>query len=111
MKAKILILTIAFLGLTFSAFTVASKQTLSGVYDGVEDSNYVFTITKGDKTEKMVFNYLAEDVFENFDLDSDEFIGTSFTITYIKETEMIVNDLDEDEEVESLTITKLVIND
>ncbi len=111
MKTKFLVLTIAFLGLTLSSFTTTPNQVLSGVYNGVEDSNYIFTITKGGVKEKMVFNYLAEDVFENFDLDSDELIGTSFSITYIKENEMIVNDLGEDEEVEYLTITKLVVND
>jgi len=110
MKTKILVLTIAFLSLTLSSFTISKNQVVSGVYDGVEDTNYVFTITKGDKTERMEFNYLSEDVFENFDLDSDELIGTSFTITYEKEKEMIVNDDGEDEEVEYLTITKLSVN-
>ncbi|MGB6268778.1 MAG: hypothetical protein WBF67_07170 [Olleya sp.] len=111
MKTKLSIIAIAFLSFTLSSFTLNPIQTLSGVYEGLEDTNYVFTISNKDGNEKMVFNYLAEDVFENYDLDSDEYIGKSFTITYEESSEIIENEEGEEEEVEYLTITKLQLNE
>ncbi|RAJ14512.1 hypothetical protein [Olleya aquimaris] len=108
MKSKLIILAIACLSATLSSFTTNPTQTtVTGVYDGLEDTNYAFTITTKKGKEKMIFNYLAEDVFENFDLDSDENVGKVFKITYEASVEIIETDEDEDEELEYLTITKL----
>ncbi|WGD35258.1 hypothetical protein [Olleya sp. YS] len=108
MKSKLIILAIALVSVTLSSFTTNPTQTtVTGVYEGVVDTNYIFTVNTKDGKEKMAFNYLGEDVFENFDLDAEENIGKTFTITYEASLEIGENEEGDEEEVEYLTITKL----
>ena len=58
----------------------------------------------------MKFQYASEEVLENYDLDTDEYIGEDFKITYQTSIEVVEDEDGNEEEIEVLTITDLMLN-
>jgi len=111
MKTKLIVSALALVAFLSTAFTIPLlKNTVSGTYEGTEEFNYVFTVTVKGEKQTMKFQYVSEEVLENYDLDTEDYIGEDFTITYETSTE-VVEDQDGNEEVEEvLTITRLILN-
>ena len=111
MKAKSIavvgVLIFSFLVLT-AVKSIQEKQTFEGVYDGQEDYGYNFIGLDSDGEEyTMTFQSINEDLLENFNLNSEEFIGTKFTVTYTTEIEVERDEDGFEEEIETNTIVAL----
>ncbi|QCE40571.1 hypothetical protein [Psychroserpens sp. NJDZ02] len=109
MKAKLIIIAIAFLSLT--SFTTTETLVVSGVYKGVVEYDYVFAVAEEGAKENMLFQYVSEEALESFDLESDDYVGSQFTVTYEKTTEMSEDEEGNEIEIQVLTITGLELND
>lgn len=111
MKTKLIVLALALVAFLSTAFvTPLTKSTVSGTYEGTEEFNYVFTVTVKGEKQTMEFQYASDEVLENYDLDTDDYIGEDFTITYETSTEVVEDEEGNEEEIEVLTITDLVLN-
>lgn len=111
MKTKLIVLALALVAFLSTAFvTPLTKSTVSGTYEGTEEFNYVFTVTVKGEKQTMEFQYASDEVLENYDLDTDDYIGEDFTITYETSTELVEDEEGNEEEIEVLTITDLVLN-
>lgn len=111
MKTKLIVLALVLVAFLSTAFvTPLTKNTVSGTYEGTEEFNYVFTVTVKGEKQTMEFQYASDEVLENYDLDTDDYIGEDFTITYETSTEIVEDEDGNEEEVEVLTITDLVLN-
>lgn len=88
-----------------SLTTVPSQETekMTATFDGYEDGTYYFTDSDGYSTE---FNQLSNEARKLYDLSTEEFVGSTFVITYTSETE--VDDLDEEIIVTTIIDLKLV---
>ena len=109
MKAKLIIIAIAFLSLT--SFTATETLVVSGVYKGVVEYDYVFAVTEKGAKQNMLFQYVSEEALESFDLESDDYVGSQFTVTYEKTTEMSEDEEGNEIGIEVLTITGLELID
>ncbi|WP_054851913.1 hypothetical protein [Olleya sp. ITB9] len=107
MKAKLIIIAIAFLSLT--SFVSNNTMTVTGVYKGVVEYDYVFHINETDRS--MTFQYLSDEALEAFDLDSEEFVGSKFEVTYEVLQEMSEDTEGNEVEIEIYTITALELID
>lgn len=87
---------------------IVQKATIEGVFDGYdEEDGYSFlVIDKETESENvMYFNDVTEDVLKEFNLQSTNFLGKKFEITYeIEEME----DEEDGEIYEKFIIIKLV---
>ncbi len=111
MKTKLIVSVFALVAYLSTAFiTPSTQKAISGTYEGTEEFNYVFTVeVKGEK-QTMKFQYASEEVLENYDLDTDEYIGEDFKITYQTSIEVVEDEEGNEEEIEVLTITDLMLN-
>ncbi|MBL7559177.1 hypothetical protein JAO71_05105 [Olleya sp. YSTF-M6] len=107
MKAKLIIIAIAFLSLT--SFVSNNTMAVTGVYKGVVEYDYVFHINETDRS--MTFQYLSDEALEAFDLDSEEFVGSKFEVTYEVLQEMSEDTEGNEVEIEIYTITALELID
>lgn len=92
--------------LVVSSLTTAPSQEtekMTATFDGYEDGTYYFTDSDGYSTE---FNQLSNEARKLYDLSTEEFVGSTFEITYTSETE--VDDLDEEIIVTTIIDLKLV---
>ena len=72
--------------------------------------SFVAVAEEGAK-ENMLFQYVSEEALESFDLESDDYVGSQFTVTYEKTTEMSEDEEGNEIEIQVLTITGLELND
>lgn len=59
----------------------------------------------------MTFQYLSDEALEAFDLDSEEFVGSKFKVTYEVLQEMSEDTEGNEVEIEIYTITALELID
>ena len=115
MKTKFIILiNLLFFSLTSLASTIENNSfqeinVIEGVFDGHEDYGYNFiTVHTDDGSEHTItFQKINEELLNQFDLNTETFIGKIFQITYqikIKKTKD-ENGFEDEEEI--LTITNL----
>ena len=109
MKTKTaLFFSILFIALTSFTSLIQDSQYVIGDYDGHEDYGYNFIVINSDDEERtMTFHEVDKDVLSNYDLDSEDLIGTKFEVTYTSEIETIIDENGDEEENETLTITAL----
>lgn len=83
-----------------SLSTTIETETITAVYDGLEEGTYYFT-----DEEELVhsFDMVTDGVLTTYDLGSDAFHGKTFKVTYNTVTE--INE--DDEEYDMHVITKL----
>ncbi|WP_411766568.1 hypothetical protein [Winogradskyella sp. A3E31] len=87
-----------------------TTKTIKGIFDGYdEDDGYIFLITdEEDGNEKyMYFNYISDEALKAVNLQSKEFEGQSFEITFKIEEQVEVDDDGMEDTYEILTITGL----
>ena len=98
-------LVMSLLLLIASLTTVPSQETetMTATFDGYEEGSYYFTDSDGYSTE---FNQLSNEARKLYDLSTEEFVGSTFVITYTSESE--VDDLDEEIAVTTIIDLKLV---
>lgn len=109
MKTKTtLIFSILFITLTSFMGLNQDTQSIIGEYDGHEDYGYNFIIINSDGEERtMTFHLVDNDVLNEYDLDSEDLIGTKFEIAYTLEIETVLDENGDEEENEILTIKAL----
>ena len=109
MKTKLIIIALAFFSLT--SFTTTDPIVVTGIYKGVVEYDYVFNVPENGNRPKMLFQYVSEEALEAFDLESDDFVGSKFKVTYEKTMEMSEDAEGNEIEIEVLTITGLELKD
>ncbi|WP_419214009.1 hypothetical protein ACNR9Q_07605 [Maribacter sp. X9] len=98
-----LIFTVLFVTLTaIGNLLVQETEKTNGTYVGHEDGIYVFMDGDGYKSE---FSHVTEEVMKQFDLNSQDYIGKQFIITFTVDTELDENE----EEIEVSTIVGLLM--
>lgn len=111
MKTKSIII-VSFL--IFSLLTLTSvknmqvKQLFEGVYDGRVEYGYNFegVDDEGDKYT-MTFHKIGDELLKSFNLNSEELIGTKFSVTYTTEIKNKIDENDFKVEIETVIITDL----
>jgi hypothetical protein len=97
------ILVVLFVALSsFGNLNVQETDKMNATFAGYEDGMYVFTDSDGYQSE---FNYVSQDVSQQFDLTDKQYVGKQFTITYTVDTEID----EEDEEIQVSTIVGLMM--
>lgn len=100
--------------LIFSLFVLTSvknvqeTQVFEGIYDGKEDYGYSF-LGEDEEGEEytMAFQIMAKDVLKSFDMESDKFIGSKFSVTYSTKIEVEKDEDGYEDETEIYTIVAL----
>jgi hypothetical protein len=101
------VLFLLFLVLT-SASSVQEKLTFEGVYDGKEDYGYNFMGVNSDGDEyTMTFQNIEEGVLKSVNLNSDQLIGTKFSVTYTTKIEKVKDEDGYEEDIETNTIVAI----
>ncbi|MCB0462456.1 MAG: hypothetical protein R2816_01205 [Flavobacteriaceae bacterium] len=111
MKAKsitiVSVLFMSFLLLT-SIKALQDTETFEGTFDGKEDYGYNFIGIDEDGDEyTMTFHQVDAKALEAYNLDSDDLIGTKFTVTYKTKKETIKDEDGYEEDIETLIIIGL----
>ena len=109
MKTKIT-LVLAVLCIALTSFTTMNQDriTVDGQYDGSDDYGYNFIVFNADDEETtLTLHEVEEDVLADYDLDTEDVIGSHFQITYTVLTETVLDDNGEEQEEEKLTIVAL----
>lgn len=99
MKSLLIVLFVAVSSLTTFG---QETSTMNGTYEGYIDGVYVFSDGEGYTTE---FSNITDDVANEFDLNSEKFVGNQFMITFTVDSEMD----EDDEEIQVSTIVKLLM--
>lgn len=99
MKSLLIVLFVAVSSLTTFG---QETSTMIGTYEGYIDGVYVFSDGEGYTTE---FSNITDDVANEFDLNSEKFVGNQFMITFTVDSEMD----EDDEEIQVSTIVKLLM--
>ncbi|MDX1270291.1 hypothetical protein [Bizionia paragorgiae] len=122
MKTKhilvLVVLGLSFMGLTSFAnykhhiilnkARIQEVNTVQGEYDGHETYGYNFIVVNSDGDERTVtFQNVDEKVSKAFDLDSQALVGKSFKVTYTIDYETVLDENNDEEEIETKTITAL----
>lgn len=122
MKTKhilvLVVLGLSFMGLTsfanYKHHIILNKEriqevnTVQGEYDGHETYGYNFIVVNSDGDERTVtFQNVDEKVSKAFDLDSQALVGKSFKVTYTIDYETVLDENNDEEEIETKTITAL----
>ncbi len=63
-------------------FIVQESKEINAVYNGSDESGYVFTIEENGKAGSVVFQKIESSVLDIFDLNSQDFVGVNFKVTY-----------------------------
>lgn len=112
MKTKFITAIIAlFAAISFGFYNPFTNQTVTGVYQGEEDFNYQFSVTQNGKSSTMTFHYVNDEVLDKYDLDTEDFIGETFAITFEKSIEVYEDEDGNEEETEVLTILDLKLKE
>ncbi|TDT47154.1 hypothetical protein CLV90_1226 [Maribacter spongiicola] len=99
MKSILIVLFVAVSSLTTFG---QDTSTMNGTYEGYINGAYVFSDNEGNTAE---FNDITDDVANEFDLNSQKFVGKQFTITFIVDSELD----EDDEEIQVSTIVELLM--
>ncbi|SIQ32165.1 hypothetical protein [Maribacter ulvicola] len=99
MKSLFIVLFVAVSSITSFG---QETSTMNGTYEGYIDGAYVFSDDEGYNTE---FTKVTKEVSEKYDLTSEKFVGSQFTITFTVDSELD----EDDEEIQVSTITDLLM--
>ncbi|WP_282049349.1 hypothetical protein [Maribacter aquivivus] len=99
MKSLLIVLFVAVSSLTSYG---QDTSTMNATYVGYVDGAYVFSDSEGYNAE---FTNITDNVANEFDLNSQKFVGKQFTITFIVDTELD----EDDEEIQVSTIVELLM--
>ncbi|MEN8885291.1 MAG: hypothetical protein ABF246_02785 [Winogradskyella sp.] len=104
---KIGVLIFSFLVLS-STKNSDEKQVFVGIFDGKEDYGYSFLgeDEEGD-TYTMAFQNIESAALKSFNLDSETFIGSKFSVTYTTKIEVEKDEDGYEDETEINTIVAL----
>ncbi|WP_339626029.1 hypothetical protein [uncultured Winogradskyella sp.] len=104
---KIGVLVFSFLVLSIAKIT-QDKEVFIGIYDGKEDYGYTFLgeDEEGD-TYTMAFQNIESAALKSFNLDSETFIGSKFSVTYTTKIEVEKDEDGYEDETEINTIVAL----
>ena len=100
---KTLVMSLLLLIASLTSVPSQETETMTATFDGYEEGSYYFTDSDGYSTE---FNQLSNEARKLYDLSTEEFVGSTFVITYTSETE--VDDLDEEIAVTTIIDLKLM---
>mgnify|MGYP003669972911 CR=1 FL=1 len=104
---KVLLLcTVVVSTLSFST-SKQTKVTVTAVYDGLEEYGYNFIVSKDGMEHTLTFQDINESLLKTYDLTTSEFVGKTFKVTYTIDTETMVDEFDNEEEIETLIIVAL----
>jgi hypothetical protein len=84
-----------------------TKVTVTAVYDGLEEYGYNFIVSKDGMEHTLTFQDINETLLKTYDLTTSEFVGKTFKVTYTIDTETMVDEFDNEEEIETLIIVGL----
>ena len=104
---RIGVLILACVSLTASK-SLQETATIEGIYDGKEDYSYSF-IVKDEEGEEytMAFQNINKTVLTSYNLGSDEFIGSKFSVTYTTTIDVEQDEEGYENETEINTIVAL----
>jgi len=105
-------LIISFLLISFLVLTSVNKvqdtTTFEGTFDGHEDYGYNFIgIDEDDEEYTMTFQEIDKTLLETYNLNSEDLIGTKFSVIYTSKTETVKDEDGYEEDIETLTIVGL----
>ena len=108
-KSKVIVSLLVFACFLLTASKgIQEKFTIEGVYDGKEDYGYSFIVKDKEGEERtMAFQNIDEALLTSYNLDSNEYVGSKFSVTY---TTKIIVEKDSDgfdDETEINTIIAL----
>lgn len=109
MKTKIT-LVLAVLCIALTSFTTMNQDriTVDGQYDGNDAYGYNFIVLNEDDEETtLTLQEVEEDVLEEYNLDTEDVIGSHFQITYTVVTETVLDDNGDEQDEEKRTIVAL----
>ncbi|TPN87079.1 hypothetical protein [Aquimarina algicola] len=87
-------------------------ETIIGVFEGFDGEHFTFNYTNEENEEDVVlFSKANSEVLEKFNLSSEKFIGKTFNITFITETETEVDEDGDEQEYDVRTIVDLELLD
>ena len=93
---------------SIESLVIQDTKTMEGVFDGHEDYGYNFITTHSDGSEHTItFQNINDELLNQFDLKSEEFIGKNFKITYQIKIKKTKDEYGFEDEEEILTITNL----
>lgn len=91
-----------------STKSIQENGTLEGIYDGKEDYGYSFLVVDEEGEEyTMAFQSINPSLLKSYNLDSDEFIGSKFSVTYTTKIEIEKDEDGYEDETEINTIMAL----
>ncbi|MBQ0788535.1 MAG: hypothetical protein KBT69_13635 [Oceanihabitans sp.] len=109
MKTKIT-LVLAVLCIALTSFTTLNQDriTVDGQYDGSDGYGYNFIVFNDDDEETtLTLHEVEEDVLDEYNLDTEDVIGSHFQITYIAVTETVLDENGDEQDEEKRTIVAL----
>jgi hypothetical protein len=111
MKAKSIVIVgvlVLFSLLLTALKSIQDKEIFEGIYDGKEDYGYSFLAEDEEGEEYTIaFQNVNATILKSYDLDSDEFIGSKFSVTYTTKIEVEKDEDGYEDETEINTIVAL----
>lgn len=65
---------------------IQENQTITAVYNGLEDGAYNFSYKDGTDTFDITFSKIATEAQKMFDLSTKTYVGKKFELTFAEET-------------------------
>ncbi|GAA4273136.1 hypothetical protein U6A24_07660 [Aquimarina gracilis] len=107
------LIALFFCTLTVKAQTSDEEtETITGVFDGFDGEHFTFNYTNEEDEEDVVlFAKANSEVLKKFNLSNEKFMGKTFNITFITETETDVDEDGDEQEYDVRTIVDLELLD
>lgn len=100
---KTLFISLLLVVSSLSASLNQDTETMTATFDGYEEGSFYFTDSDGYST---AFSQLSDEARKLYDLTTEEYVGSTFMVTYTSETE--IDDLDEEVTMTTIVALKLV---
>ncbi|MFC5048319.1 hypothetical protein ACFSTE_02735 [Aquimarina hainanensis] len=115
-KSKNLVFVL--IALFFCTLTVKAQEsdqeteTIIGVFDGFDGENFSFNYTtEEDEEDIMLFPNIKPELLKKYNLNDEKFMGKTFNITFITETETEIDEDGDEQEYDVRTIIGLELID
>ncbi|WP_299242954.1 hypothetical protein [uncultured Aquimarina sp.] len=83
-------------------------ETITAVFDGFDGENFSFNyVTEDDEEDIMLFPKIKPELLKKYNLSNEIFMGKTFNITFITETETEVDEDGDEQEYDVRTIVNL----
>ncbi len=101
------LITLFFCNVTIQAqASNEDTETITGVFDGFDGEHFTFNYTnEEDEEDVILFTKVKSEVLKKFNLKGEKFIGKTFNITFITETE---TEIDEDGDEQEYTVRIII---